>query len=55
MQWKTAAHWLELLRDVIRPKRAPKLEAGQRLREWKDFPEPLTRWTLNRVWVVFLV
>ena len=25
------------------------IEAGRRLREWKDFPKPATRWTLVRV------
>jgi hypothetical protein len=24
-------------------------EAGIRLREWKDFPKPAARWTLDRV------
>jgi hypothetical protein len=24
-------------------------EAGVRLREWKDFPKPAARWTLDRV------
>jgi len=24
-------------------------EAGRRLREWKDFPRPVARWTLDRV------
>jgi hypothetical protein len=26
-----------------------KREAGCRLREWKDFPKPVARWTLDRV------
>jgi hypothetical protein len=25
------------------------VEAGCRLREWKDFPKPVARWTLDRV------
>ncbi len=32
-----------------------KIEAGRRSREWKDFPKPVARWTLKRVWVVLLV
>jgi len=35
---------------IIYTKTAPENEeAGRRLREWKDFPRPVARWTLDRV------
>jgi hypothetical protein len=42
-------------REKTQSKLEPKIEAGRRFREWKDFPEPPARWTLKRVWVVLLV
>jgi hypothetical protein len=47
---KNPSRFLVKLRLEQRNKRSPENEeAGLRNREWKDFPKPAARWTLDRV------